>query len=119
MVREIHKLLWYCQKEKWQHYLLKSFPDSCDRLSLKAELTTNALLSPFLSLQCKISQFASFGKRSQLNRLNAFFFTSFNSFHSTAEHLQIVHHPSHTYLAFSTTFSIPSEIEMLGIFYSF
>lgn len=74
MVREIYKLLWYCQKEKWQHYLLKGFPDSCDRLSLKAKLTTNALLSPFLSLQCKISQFASFGKCSQLNRLNAFFY---------------------------------------------
>lgn len=37
MVREIHKLLWYSQKEKWQYYMLKGFLDSCDRLSLKVQ----------------------------------------------------------------------------------
>lgn len=35
MVREMHKLLCYCQKEKWQYYMLKGFPDSQDRLSLE------------------------------------------------------------------------------------
>lgn len=37
MVREIRKLLWYCQKEKLQYYMPKGFRDSCDRLSLKFE----------------------------------------------------------------------------------
>lgn len=69
MVREIHKLLWYCQKEKWQYYMLKGFPDSCDRLSLKVEKCFAESLIQFAMQNLPI------GKHGTVKSTKCFFYT--------------------------------------------